>query len=87
MVRIIEAILAIAEDGAIKDATDAQAKELRGAIDELSAVEPSVPNEGGNQFHHYDCSPQLNNTGSGIQYNNTGAGSQHHAGTMHFGSR
>ncbi|KAI5457668.1 SesA protein [Mariannaea sp. PMI_226] len=87
MIRIMQAVLIVAEDGAVKRATERQAKELRGAINELSLMEPSMPNEGGNQFGHYGSGPQLNNTGSGTQNNNMGSGSQYHANTMHFGSR
>ncbi|KAH6883820.1 SesA protein [Thelonectria olida] len=87
MVRIMETTLIVAEDSAVKKVTEAQAKELHNAIAKLSQVEPSMPNEGGNQFSHYGSGPQLNNTGLGTQYNNTGSGSQYHADAMHFGSR
>ena len=66
----------LAENDKIKATMRDQVKGLRNAIDKLSKMEPSVPNEGsGNMFNSYGDSRQFNAPG-GTQNNNTGSGNQ-----------
>ncbi|KAM3072635.1 hypothetical protein ACMFMF_006974 [Clarireedia jacksonii] len=53
-------------------------QELEKAIEEVSKMEPSLPDgfEENHGFAHYGSGAQNNNTGSGIQHNNSGAGNQ-----------
>ncbi|RYP32080.1 hypothetical protein DL768_011151 [Monosporascus sp. mg162] len=66
----------LAENDTIKAAMEHQVAGLRDAIDKLSKMEPSVPNEGsGNTFISNHDSRQYNAPG-GTQHNNTGDGNQ-----------
>jgi hypothetical protein len=69
-------ICVLTGDDAIKAATEDQVKSLLVAIDELSAMAPSVPDVAFARFIHM---------GEGAQYNNTGSGSQFYAGVIHLG--
>jgi len=66
----------LAENDAIKAEMEHYVNRLRDAIDKLSKMEPSVPNESsGHNFYAYDDSRQFNALG-GTQNNNTGSGNQ-----------
>ncbi len=59
---------------------------LQGVAAELSALEPSVPDDlSGPKFYHTGSGAQINHTGLGTQYNSTGSGHQYQAGVMNFG--
>lgn len=68
-------------------------KSLTEAIEEVSGLEPSLPDgfENPSAYTHYGSGSQSVNTGSGSQYNNTSTGNQNHGqgqqyiGTNHVG--
>ncbi|KAL1845436.1 hypothetical protein Plec18170_009774 [Paecilomyces lecythidis] len=87
--QMMNATCDITGDSAIKAAMGAQVKQLREAIEKLSKMEPSVPNEqSGDTFISHGSGGQFNATG-GTQNNNTGSGTQFSAATfrgpVHFG--
>lgn len=79
----------LANDSAVKAAMETQAGILRSAIDKLSQMESSVPNEQStNNFSHYGSGGQFFASG-GTQNNNTGSGNQflgNLGGPVYFGS-
>ena len=75
----------LARDGVVGAAMKDQVKGLRDAIDRLSAMEPSVPNEhGGGSYVNHGSGNQFITRG-GTQNNNTGSGNQF-LGTTFTGS-
>lgn len=80
----------LARASAIEAAMEDQVKGLRHAIDRLSTMEPSVPNDQwANTFSNYGSGSQFNAPG-GTQNNNMGSGNQFpgasFSGTVHFGN-
>ncbi|KAH7175989.1 hypothetical protein EDB81DRAFT_771653 [Dactylonectria macrodidyma] len=82
---MMEAVRLLVENHVVKAATEAQVAQLLKAIEDLSAMEPSVPDEDSSvTYNHYGQGGQNILAGSGSQYNNTGEGKQYNAQTMHF---
>lgn len=61
-------------------------EQLAKAIEEVSKMEPSLPDgfEEAPAFAHYGSGAQNNNTGSGIQHNNSGTGNQNSGSGQQF---
>lgn len=81
----------LAKDSAIEIVMDDQVTGLREAIDKLSTMEPSIPNQGsGDTFSNFGSGNQFNAPG-GTQNNNTGSGNQFpgavFSGSVTFGKR
>ncbi|KAH7134139.1 hypothetical protein EDB81DRAFT_886947 [Dactylonectria macrodidyma] len=76
VVGMMNDICALAKDSAIEATMETQIKALRDAIDTLSNMEPSVPDEQSKKaFSHFGSGHQFNATG-GTQNNNVGSGKQ-----------
>ncbi|KAK7393902.1 hypothetical protein QQX98_013315 [Neonectria punicea] len=76
VVGIMKDTCTLAKDSATEAAMEPEIKALRDAIDTLSNMEPSVPDErSGNTFSHFGSGSQFNATG-GTQNNNVGSGKQ-----------
>jgi hypothetical protein len=74
MMGIMNYVCALAENGAIRDRMEDQINALRGAIEKLSKMEASVPNEkSGNTFTHYGSGDMLNAPGGTVN-KSTGSG-------------
>jgi hypothetical protein len=74
---ILEDVQLLAENRAIQGATEAQVGKLVEAIQELSSMPPSVPDEGfPHTYYNSGSGPQNINRGDGVQNNNTGSGQQ-----------
>lgn len=67
------------------EATAEQTKALCDAVEDLSAMEPSVPEDGRAGFFYSGSGDQINNTGSGHLNINKGRGNQHIAKTIRIG--
>ena len=74
----------LVEEELIK-ATAEQAKALCGAIEELSAMEPSMPGDRNARFSHSGSGDMINNTGPGTQNINKGHGTQNIAKIIKIG--
>lgn len=64
-------------------------KSLTEAIEEVSKLEPSLPDgfDNGSAYTHYGSGSQNVNTGAGTQYNNTSTGAQNHGqGQQYIGT-
>ncbi|RYP03329.1 hypothetical protein DL764_005225 [Monosporascus ibericus] len=83
LLRLLEVLNDLVEDGVIKTTAE-HTKALSDAIDKLSAMEPSVPDEKSG-FHHSGSGDMYNNTGLGTQNINKGRGTQNIAKTMRIG--
>jgi hypothetical protein len=86
---IMKSVRDLAENDTIKATMEGYVIRLRDAIDKLSKMEVSVPNESpGNYFYSYHNSRQFNSLG-GTQNNNTGNGNYFggasFSGTVNFG--
>ncbi|KAH7008754.1 hypothetical protein EDB80DRAFT_763872 [Ilyonectria destructans] len=78
-------ICALAENGAIRAGMEDQVNGLRGAIEKLSNMEVSMPNEGsGDTFAHYGSGDMLNAPGGTVN-KSTGSGN-HFPGATFSGS-
>ncbi|RSL81249.1 hypothetical protein CEP52_017243 [Fusarium oligoseptatum] len=76
VVGIMKDTCTLAKDSAIEVAMEPEIKALRDAIDTLSKMEPSMPDErSGSTFSHFGSGTQFNATG-GTQNNNVGSGKQ-----------
>ncbi|KAG7402866.1 hypothetical protein Forpe1208_v016756 [Fusarium oxysporum f. sp. rapae] len=85
MMGMMEHICALVENGAIRAGMEDQVKALRGAIEKLSKMEASVPNEGsGNTFAHCGSGDMLNAPGGTVN-KSTGSGN-HFPGATFSGS-
>jgi hypothetical protein len=73
---MMEDVCNLAKNDSIKAEMEHHVNKLQDAMEKLSKMEPSVPNEhSGNSFHAYGDSRQFNALG-GTQNNNTGSGNQ-----------
>jgi hypothetical protein len=76
----------LAGNSSIKAATKAQVEKLVKAIEELSVIPPSLPEEDSSTtVANYGSGPQSVHTGFGDQYNASGEARQYKAHTMSFG--
>ncbi|KAF5228485.1 hypothetical protein FAUST_11032 [Fusarium austroamericanum] len=74
MMGIMNYVCVLGENGAIRAGLEDQVNALRGAIEQLSKTEPSVPNEGsGNTFTHFGSGDMLNAPGGTVN-KSTGSG-------------
>ncbi|EGU75420.1 hypothetical protein FOPG_17958 [Fusarium oxysporum f. sp. conglutinans race 2 54008] len=74
MMGMMNDVRALAENGAIRPGMEDQINALHGAIEKLSKMEASVPDEGSdNTFAHYGSGDQLNAPGGTIN-KSTGSG-------------
>ncbi|KAH7019083.1 hypothetical protein EDB80DRAFT_699840 [Ilyonectria destructans] len=84
MMGMMNNIFVLAENCTIRVEMDDQVNELRGAIEKLSKMEASVPNErSGDSFTHFGSGDQLNAPGGTVN-KSTGDG-KHFAGASFFG--
>jgi hypothetical protein len=82
---MLDDMLVLAQNPAIKAASETQGGKLRQAIEELSALPPSLPEgEGSPIFLHSGTGHQFNNTGQGTQNINPGSGRLFISGDMQF---
>jgi hypothetical protein len=85
MMGMMNYVCALAENGAIRAGMEDQINALRGAIEKLSKMEASVPNEGsGNTFAHCGSGDMLNAPGGTVN-KSTGSGN-HFPGATFSGS-
>lgn len=87
---MMDDVCSLAGDGALNEETKSQAEGLRALIEELAAMEPSVPDDrAGYTFANHGPGNQFNAPG-GTQNNNMGSGNQFpgatFSGAVHFGS-
>ncbi|KXX73584.1 hypothetical protein MMYC01_208745 [Madurella mycetomatis] len=87
---MMDDVCSLAGDGALNEVTKSQAEGLRALIEELAAMEPSVPDDRARYtFANYGPGNQFNAPG-GTQNNNMGSGNQFpgatFSGAVHFGS-
>ncbi|KAG7405000.1 hypothetical protein DER46DRAFT_663446 [Fusarium sp. MPI-SDFR-AT-0072] len=74
MMGLMNYVCVLAENDAIIAGLEDQVNALRGAIEQLSKMEPSVPNEGsGNTFTHFGSGDMLNAPGGTVN-KSTGSG-------------
>ncbi|KAF4338215.1 hypothetical protein FBEOM_7900 [Fusarium beomiforme] len=74
MMGMMNDVRALAENGAIRAGMEDQVNALRGAIEKLSKMEASVPNEGsGDTFTHFGSGDMLNAPGGTVN-KSTGSG-------------
>ncbi|KAK3346449.1 hypothetical protein B0T25DRAFT_552028 [Lasiosphaeria hispida] len=90
VIGMMQDICDLAKDSVLESEMEDQIKEFCEMIEELGAMEPSVPDEqSGNTFSNFGSGKQFNSLG-GTQNNNTGSGNQFpgasFGGTVHFGS-
>ena len=72
---MLDDMLVLAQNPAIKAATETQGGKLHRAIKELSALPPSLPEEESSHIYlHSGTGHQFNNTGGGTQHINPGSG-------------
>ncbi|KAH8683238.1 hypothetical protein BGZ60DRAFT_427690 [Tricladium varicosporioides] len=83
LLELLEGVNELVGDELI-EATTEQTKELCDAVEELSVMEPSVP-EGKAGFSYSGSGDQINNTGSGNVNINKGRGSQNIAKNIRMG--
>ncbi|KAM6512236.1 hypothetical protein FSOLCH5_009955 [Fusarium solani] len=85
MMGMMNDVCALAENGAIRAGMEDQVNALRGAIEKLSKMEASVPNEGlGDTYNHYGSGDMLNAPGGTVN-KSTGSGN-HFPGATFSGS-
>jgi hypothetical protein len=85
MMGMMNYVCVLAENDAIRAGLEDQVNALRGAIEQLSKMEPSVPNEGsGNTFTHFGSGDMLNAPGGTVN-KSTGSGN-HFPGATFSGS-
>jgi hypothetical protein len=83
---MLDDMVVLAQNPAIKAATETQGGKLHQAIEELSALPPSLPEgESPHIYLHSGTGHQFNNTGNGTQNINPGSGRQFIAQNQYFG--